>query len=373
MAGNKDKKNAYKKNMLQRSEEARTVRKIVSIILISLVLILIVGGISGYMYIKSALKPLDADSQKKIKVEIPMGSSTSQIGQVLENDGVIKDGRVFRFYVKFKNESNFQAGKYTFQPSMTLDEIVASLKKGKVMQEAIYKITIPEGKTMKQIAQIYAKKTPMKEKDFLKKVNDKKYVQSLIDEYPSILTKDILSKDIKSPLEGYLFAATYNLYDENPSVDKIIKMMLNKTEEIVTPYLADIKEKDLTIHEAITLASLVENEASSKKQRKKIASVFYNRMADGMKLQTDPTVQYALGKHKSKVLLKDLEVDSPYNTYKIKGLPVGPISNFSEDSLTAVVHPAKTDYKYFLHDEDGNIYYAKTFDEHLKLKKKHIK
>ncbi|MFD2210991.1 endolytic transglycosylase MltG [Virgibacillus halophilus] len=373
MAKDKNKNNTYKQNLLQRSEEAKTVRKIVSIILISLILILVVGGISGYMYIKSALKPLDPDSQEKVKLEIPMGSSTSEIGQVLEDKGVIKDGRVFRFYVKFKNESDFQAGKYTFNPAMNLDEIIASLKKGKLVQEAKYKVTIPEGKTIDQIADIYSKKMPIKKDEFIQKVNDKKYVKKLMDKYPSILTKDILNKKIKSPLEGYLFAATYKYYDKDPSADEVITAMLDKTESVVTPYLKQIKSRKLTVHEAVTMASLVENEASSSNQRKKIASVFYNRMDDGMKLQTDPTVQYALGKHKSKVLLKDLEVNSPYNTYKIEGLPVGPISNFSEDSLKAIVEPAKTDYKYFLHDSDGNIYYAKNYDDHLKLKKKHIK
>lgn len=373
MVKDKNKNHTYEQNMLQRSEEAKTVRKIVSIILISLILILLVGGISGYMYIKSALKPLDPNSGEKVKVEIPMGSSTSEIGQVLEDKGVIKDGRVFRFYVKFKNESDFQAGKYTFNPTMTLDEIIASLKKGKLVQEAKYKVTIPEGKTIDQLAEIYAKKMPIKKEEFIQKVNDKKYIKKLMDRYPSILTKDILNKKIKHPLEGYLFAATYNYYDEDPSVDEVITAMLDKTETVVTPYLKRIKDRKLTLHEAITLASLVENEASSSKQRKQIASVFYNRMDEGMKLQTDPTVQYALGKHKSKVLLKDLEIDSPYNTYKIEGLPVGPISNFSEDSLKAIVHPAKTDYKYFLHDSKGKIYYAKSYDEHLKLKKKHIK
>ncbi|MGY0694298.1 endolytic transglycosylase MltG [Virgibacillus sp. FSP13] len=368
----KDKGN-YKDKLIARSEEARTVRKIVAIIIISLVLILLVGGISGYMYVKSALNPVDPDSKKEVNVTIPMGSSTSGIASILDEKGIIKDARVFRFYIKFQNESDFQAGDYKFSPSMTLDEIIDSLKKGKVMEEAIYKVTIPEGKTIDQIAQIYAKKLPITKEEFLSKVNDQDYVSKLIDKYPEVLSEEILNPNIRTPLEGYLFAATYKFYQEEPSVTTIIEKMLKKTVAVVSPYLDDISTRDFTVHETITMASLVENEARTKDQRKKIAGVFYNRLNKGMPLQTDPTVLYALGKHKDKVLLKDLEIESPYNTYQIDTLPIGPISNFAESSLKATLEPEESDYKYFLHDSEGNIHYAKTHDEHLKLKEQYIK
>ncbi|GGB28730.1 endolytic transglycosylase MltG [Virgibacillus dakarensis] len=363
----------YSDKLMERSEEARTVRKIVAIIIIAIVLILLVGGISGYMYVKSALKPVNPDSEKEVKVQIPMGSSTSDIASILEDKGIIKDARVFRFYIKFQNESDFQAGDYTFSPSMTLDGIIESLKKGKVLKEAIYTVTIPEGKTIDQIADIYAKKLPISKKDFLKKVNDPDYVNQLIDLYPEVLSEKILDPDIRTPLEGYLFAATYNFYDEEPTIDSVVQKMLKTTVKAVSPYLNEISEQDFTVHQAITMASLVENEARTEEQRKKIAGVFYNRLDAGMPLQTDPTVLYALGKHKDKVLLKDLEVESPYNTYYVDTLPIGPISNFAESSLKAALEPEKSDYKYFLHDGNGHIYYAKTHEEHLQLKEKYIK
>ncbi|MEN1969312.1 endolytic transglycosylase MltG [Lentibacillus sp. N15] len=353
------------------SEEARTVRKIVATIIIAIVLILLVGGISGYMYVKSALKPVNPESKKEVNVNIPMGSSTSDIASILEDKGIVKDSRVFRFYIKFKNEADFQAGDYTFSPSMTLNKIIESLKNGEI-KEANYTITIPEGKNMEQIAQIYAKKLPISKKEFLDQVNDPKYVKKLIKQYPDVLSDEILDNDIKAPLEGYLFAATYKFYDEDPSADAIVQKMLKKTVKVVTPYLDEISEQDLTIHKAFTMASLIENEASSEDQRKKIAGVFYNRLEAGIPLQTDPTVLYALGKHKDKVLLKDLKVKSPYNTYYVDTLPIGPISNFAESSLTATLHPEDTDYKYFLHDGKGHIHYAKTHEEHVKMKEKYI-
>ncbi|MFB4166560.1 endolytic transglycosylase MltG [Virgibacillus sp. JSM 102003] len=369
----KNKSGKYKDNLIKRSEDARTVRKIVAIIIFSLVLILVIGGISGYTYVKSALQPVNPDSEKEVKVEIPMGSSTSSIASILEDNGIIKDSRVFRFYIKFKNESNFQAGEYTLTPSMTIDEIITALKNGKVLEEPVYTITIPEGKTIDEIAGIYAGKLPFSKDDFLNAVNDSEYIEILINTYPDILTNDILNPDIRTPLEGYLFAATYNFYQKEPSIQSVVEKMLDKTEEVVTPYLDEISAQDLTVHEALTMASLVEKESSSVDQRKKIASVFYNRLDEGMPLQTDPTVLYALGKHKEKVLSKDLKVNSPYNTYQINALPVGPISNFAKTSLEATLNPAETKYKYFLHDGEGNVYFSKTHDQHLEYKAQYIK
>lgn len=367
------KSSGYTDNLKKRSDDARTVRKIVTIVIISLVIILLVGGISGYMYVKSALQPVNPDSDKEIKVEIPMGSSTSDIASILEDKGIIKDARVFRFYIKFKNESNFQAGNYTFSPSMTLDQIIKSLKNGKVLKEPKYSVTIPEGKTIKQMAKIYGGKLPFSKEDFLNKANNVKYVRTLIEKHPSILSKKILDPDIRTPLEGYLFAATYNFYAKKPTVESVIEKMLDKTEAVVTPYLDEIAAQDLTVHEAITMASLLENEAKTFEQRQKIAGVFYNRLEKGMPLQTDPTVQYALGGHKEKVLLEDLKVESPYNTYQVKGLPVGPISNFAENSLKATINPEDSKNLFFLHDSNGKIHYAKDYNTFLELKEKYIK
>lgn len=372
MSKKKD-KNTYKDNLIARSDEAKTVRKIVVIIIISLIIILLIGGIFGYMYIKSALNPVDPGSNEEITIDIPIGSSSSAIANILEKNGLIKDSRVFRFYVKFKNESGFQAGEYTFKPSMSIDEFIQSLKEGKVIAEPVHTITIPEGKSIDEIAEIYAKKLAFSKEDFLKQVNDPEYIKQLIDSYPAILTEEILNEEIRTPLEGYLFAATYNFYKEKPTVKTVVGKMLNKSNEVLSTYLADIKAQDFTVHEAITFASLVEKEASSAKQRNKIASVFYNRLKEGMKLQTDPTVLYAIGEHKGKVLLDDLKVDSPYNTYEIDTLPVGPISNFAEISLKAVINPDDSKYLYFLHDGEGNIYFSETYDQHLKYKEMHIK
>ncbi len=368
----KKERNTYRNNIINRGNEARTVRKIVSIIIIALILIIAVGGFSGYMYIKSALEPVDPTNKENIEITIPMGSSTSSIASILEENGIIKDARIFRFYIKFKNQADFQAGEYIFNQTQSLDEIIESLKSGIIMAEPMYTVTIPEGKTIQQIAEIYATHLPFTEDEFLDKANDMDYIEQLIEQYPTVLSEKILDPEINTPLEGYLFAATYQFFDKDPAVELVIESMLEKTMSIVVPFLDDIEAKEFTVHEALTFASLLENEARTEEQRKKISGVFYNRLEKGMKLQTDPTVLYALGGHKDRVLYKDLEVESPYNTYFVNDLPIGPISNFATNALEAVFQPEESDFIYFLHDSEGNIHYSETYDEHLALKEKHI-
>ncbi|MEJ8766610.1 endolytic transglycosylase MltG [Oceanobacillus sp. HCA-5259] len=359
----------FKENRNARGEEARTVRKIVSIVLLVLIIILVISGLVGYFYVKSALEPVEADSEEKVEVEIPIGSTSSTIATILEENGIIKNGLIFRFYIKLKNESDFQAGVYTFSPAMSMDEIIESLKNGKIVLETAHRVTIPEGLTIEQIAEIYADQFSFTSEEFLEKVNDEKYIKQLIKDYPLILTDDILNEEIRYPLEGYLFAITYDFYEEDPSIETIVEMMLDQTQAVVSQHFEEIEELDLTMHEAITFASIIEKETGHIDQRNEIAGVFYNRLEAGMPLQTDPTVLYAQGEHKDRVLYEDLEIESPYNTYYVEGLPVGPISNFAESSLEAVLNPVESDYYYFLHDHEGNIHYAETLEEHNQNKK----
>src|SRR5699024_3580097 len=283
---------------------------------------------------------------------------------------MIKSARILNLYTKFSGASDFQAGEYAFSPSMTIDAIIESLESGEV--RAVHTVTIPEGYTVEQIGEAFADALHFSKEDFLETVNDSDYIEQLIDDYPEILSEDILDSDIRQPLEGYLFASTYDFYEEEPSIESVVEMMLNRTESTITPYLDEIEDKDLTIHETVTLASLVENEARTEEQRREISGVFFNRLEEGMRLQTDPTVLYALGEHKDRVLYEDLEVDSPYNTYRIDALPVGPISNFHENSLDAVLYPEESDDLYFLHDGEGEIYYSDSYDEHLDNREKYI-
>ncbi len=365
-------KETLMKKLLERQEEAKVIRKIVGLVI--LCLIIVIGGtaVGGYLYVNSALKPVDPENTKPVKVDIPIGSGVTSIGSILEEKGIVKNSTVFKYYVKFNNEAGFQAGSYDLTPSMTLNEIVNSLKTGKVMRKAEFKITIPEGLQLDQIAEIIAEKSPYKKEEIEKKLNDKKWLEQLKEEYPELITDEILNKDIKRPLEGYLYPATYPFYEKKPSLDTILKKMIAQTNEVLAQYQEAMAANDYTPHELLTLSSLIEEEATEKADRGKISSVFYNRMEEGMPLQTDPTVLYALGKHKSKTVYKDLEVDSPYNTYQVKGLPPGPIANAGVSSIEAALQPEDTEYYYFLAASNGSVYYSETLDEHNEKKAKYI-
>lgn len=366
------KKEVIRKKMLEHQSEARIVRKIVLTITILTLLIFVFIGGGGYLYIKSALQPVDKDSKVQKKVEIPIGSSVTGISEKLEANGIIKNARVFKYYVKLKNEAGFMAGEYELSPSMEIPEIINRLKTGKVLQQAAFQLTIPEGKQLNEIAQIIAKTVNKPEEEVFNQLNDKTFIQSMMAKYPDLLTTDILNPNIKYPLEGYLFPATYPFYKQNPTIEEIVVTMLDQTKKVITPILAESNKEELTAHQLLTMSSLIEEEATEKADRKDISSVFYNRLEQGMPLQTDPTVLYAQGKHKERVLYEDLEVNSPYNTYKHNGLPPGPIANAGKESIEAAMNPSDTKYLYFLATSEGEVLFNNTLDEHNEDKAKYI-
>ncbi|HWK24365.1 MAG TPA: endolytic transglycosylase MltG [Ureibacillus sp.] len=363
---NETKKQEMIEKLKIKKNEGRVVRRIVTIVTLVILLIVVIVGVSGYFYVKSALKPIDPDATNEIAVEIPMGSGISTISSILEENGVIKNARIFKYYTKFKNESSFQAGNYIMTQSMTLDEIIESLKTGKVYHEPLFSLTVPEGLTLEQISNIVAKHTEYTSEQFMELVTSKEFVQKMMETYPDLITNDVLNSNIRYALEGYLYPSTYAFYEEDPSLEEIITNMISLTNDIVKEYNDFLVEKQMTPHQLLTFASLLEEEATAQTDRETIASVFYNRIEAKMPLQTDPTVLYALGSHKDRVLYEDLEVDNPYNTYVVQGLPPGPIANAGKVSIEAVLNPTDTDYLYFLADTEGNNHFAKTYEEHLK-------
>jgi len=370
---NGSKKQEMFSKMEERKSEVKIVRKIVAIVAISIVLLLGVIGLFGYNYVKSALKPVDPDATKTIAVEVPIGSGLGSISTLLEKEGIIKDARVFKYYAKFKNESQFQAGKYDLTQAMTFDEIIESLKTGKVYRKPVFTMTIPEGLTLEQIGNIVEKKTPYTQKEFMDLVTSDEFVQKMKAKYPELVTDAVLADNIRYDLEGYLFPATYSYFEEKPSLESIVDEMVGAMDKLVKSYSDVLAEKKISVHQLLTFASLLEEEATAQTDRETIASVFYNRIDQGMPLQTDPTVLYALGSHKDRVMYKDLEVDNVYNTYKNKGLPPGPIAGAGKSSIEATLNPSKTDYLYFLADKQGVNHFSKTYDEHLQKVEKYLR
>ncbi|WEG14098.1 endolytic transglycosylase MltG [Pullulanibacillus sp. KACC 23026] len=351
----------------KRADEARLVRRIVLIVLAAL--IIAIAGTAGYTYryISRSLQPENAASHNKVIVTIPSGSSVKEISTILENKGIIHSGTVFHYFCKYRNEQDFMAGTYQLSPSMSIQTIINTLQSGKVYQPVLLKLTIPEGYWVKDIAATIADKTSLKESDILKKLSDRSYIKShYLKNYPFL--KTVLSdkyKEVTYPLEGYLFPATYSFSVKNPTLDQIVSKMLDKTQSVLNDNKGLISQSSLmNVHDILTMASLVEEEAPDQADREKIAGVFFNRLKKGMPLQTDPTISYALQKHLKNISHSELAFKSPYNTYTNKGLPIGPIDNPSLISIEAVLNPAKTDALYFFARPNGQVLYAKTLAQH---------
>jgi len=376
----KDKKEASKaatadiidKRRNLRKKEDKIVRKIILVIALTL---LIIGGFLGftvYRYVDSGLKPLDKSDDQLVQVEIPSGSSNKQIGEILEKDNIIKSGIVFNYYTKFKNLTGFQAGYYQLAPNMTLDEIGKQLQEGGTSEPtkvADGKIAIPEGYDIDQIAERVAKVTGKDKKEFL---DDETFFNELYQKFPELLESASKAENTKYRLEGYLFPATYDYYTSTSLKDLVIEMV-NKTNTVMQNYYSAIKQKNLTVQEVLTLASLVEKEGVKENDRKNIAQVFFNRIKANMPLQSDISVLYALGEHKELVTYEDTAVDSPYNLYTNTGYGPGPFDNPSEEAIKAVLEPAENDYYYFVADTStGNVYFAKTYEEHMELVQKYV-
>lgn len=358
----------------ERRKEDRVVRKIVYVLTVAILIIAGILAISGYNYVSAGLKPLDTNDKKLVQVEIPSGSSNRQIGEILEKDDIIRDGLVFNFYTKFKNLTNFQAGYYQFSPNMTLDQIGKELQQGgsDVPLDDASKLTIPEGYDVDQIGTLVAKKTDFSKDDFLNLMNDEAFFNQLKEQYPDLLTDAGNAEGVKYRLEGYLFPATYNVLKTN-NLQELVTQMVDATNQVVAPYYSRIREKGMTVQEVMTLASLVEKEGVTTEDRKKIAQVFFNRIDEGMPLQSDISILYALGEHKEVVTYKDTEIDSPYNLYVNTGYGPGPFDSPSQDAILAVLEPTANDYYYFVADiSTGKVYYAKTYDEHMELVEKYV-
>lgn len=360
-----------KKNFIERTRDASIVRKIVFVLIIIITALMIYGGKSAYEYVNNGLTPVDPDSEEIVEIDIPLGSSATAIAGILEDAGVISDELMYRLFIKVNNYAGFQAGEYKLSPSMSLAEISETLQTGNIIRNPLFTVTIPEGRTIEEIAVLFENSLGTEAEDFIELMKDEEYINQLIDLYPTVLSDEILQDDIRYPLEGYLFAATYPIYDENPEIDEVIRAMLNRTRDVIASYSDQIRElENFSIHDIMTFSSLVEREARDEEERRLISGVFYNRLAEGMRLETDPTVLYAHGKHKDRVLFKDLEIESPYNTYYVYGLPIGPISNFGTSSLQAVLEPAETSYLFFVAAPDGEIHFTETFEEHRELSNK---
>lgn len=353
-----------------------------------LVLLVLVagGGYFGYGYVQDSLKPVDASSKDYVTVQIPDGANVQEIGSTLEKSGLVKHGLIFSLYAKYYSHANLKSGYYNLKKSMSTDELIQELEKGgtpEAQAPVLANLTIPEGYTLEQIAQTVGQlqgefKEPLTAEAFLAKAQDETFISQLVSKYPNLLgslpTKD---SGVRYRLEGYLFPATYTIKDST-TVESLIDEMVAAMDKAMSPYYATIKEKNLTVNELLSIASLVEKEGAKTEDRKKIAGVFYNRLNAGMPLQSNIAILYAQGKLGQKISLADdagidTTIDSPYNVYTHLGLMPGPVDSPSSDAIEASVNQTKSEYLYFVANvEDGKVYFATTKEEHDQNVAEHI-
>lgn len=293
-------------------------------------------------------------TEKHVHVKVREGMTTSEIADALEAKEVIASSLKFRLMSRLRGyEGQLKPGTYVFTIGMNDEDVFAKLLSG---EKYLIRFTIPEGFGVKEIAdRLYDLDIADKE-DFIKAAeNFAPY---------SYMHK---RKDVRYAAEGFLFPETYAVESDVP-IEDILKMMAEEFDKRITPEMRErAKEMGLSIYDLTTLASLVEREVRYPEDRAIVAQVFLKRLKMNMPLQTDATLQYLLDEPKEDVTLEDTEIDSPYNTYKNTGLPPGPIANAGIEAFQAVLHPANTDYLYFVADRQGHNHYSNTYEEHLVL------
>lgn len=347
-----------------------SVRKFL-LFLLFLIIILISMVLGTYFY---EIGPVSSDKTSKL-ISIEKGDNFYNISSKLKKNNLIKSELFYKIYLKLSKPTGLTVGNYELNEAMDTKKIVDILSDSKNQKINTIKITFREGLNIRGIAQIIEEKTNIKSEDFINKVIDKNYIKSIQKDY-WFLTDEIYNEKIYYPLEGYLFPDTYEFEKENISSEKIIKKILDNTEKKLEKYKAQLTSNEMSIHQILTLASLIEQEAVTKEDRALVAGVFYNRLKTNMSLGSDVTTYYAAKKSLKETLTnKELTECNGYNTrcLTMKGLPVGPISNPSVTSIEAALNPTQNEFYYFVADTSKKVYFNKTINEHnqtiAKLKK----
>ena len=331
----------------------RTVLLVVRFLLVTAVVIVMAGQIALAVVVLLAHQPASRTDTLDRIVEIPAGMPAGKIAQMLKEQGLIRNTLVFGIMLRITDrDGQLKAGEYLLNPAMSTMEVIQKLNAGTIVT---HRIVIPEGYELKQIAADLAKEGLVDPERFLRLAFNAELV---LDDNPPF--------ELPIPsLEGYLFPDTYHFAKEQ-SEEAIIRQMVSRFVDVVISKVdLSLLDDKYTLHEVITLASIVEKEVIYDFERPLVAAVYHNRLNIGMRLQADPTVRYVMTENRSRVLYSDLEIDSPYNTYRYDGLPPGPIASPGLKSIMAVLEPADVDYLYFVAKNDWTHVFSRTFEEHV--------
>lgn len=331
------------------------------------ILVVIILGVYFFInnYYESSLQAVDINDDTKYIVEIPSGSTTTDIAEILYENDLIRNTTVFRIYAKITdNDSKLKAGNFVLSKNMDVENILKVLIKGGTSGNTV-NITIIEGLTIQETAKSIAEQLNLNYDillNLMEQGNKFKDDFEFLKDYPSIIN-----------LQGFLMPETYNVYI-NSNEEDIVKILLSEFDKY---YVAEIKpaieNTELSFEEIINLASIVEKEALLDEERDDVAATFLNRLKINMKLQSCATVNYAHGEWKESLSLEDIAIDSPYNTYIVEGLPPTPINSPGKVSIKAVLNPSDVDYLYFVAKGDGSHHFSNNYDDHMKAVNKYLK
>ncbi|MGD9519834.1 MAG: endolytic transglycosylase MltG [Armatimonadota bacterium] len=331
----------------RKSQSARPTRN-------GFILVLALGAavsVFSVAWYRPALRPVDPTASKTQLVKIDKGSSGWATICLLKREGIIRSELAAWLYaIGFGQLRRFKAGYYDLSPALSTCEILKTIADGKVAQR---RVVVTPGLRLTQIADRVAASGLTSREDFLAAAIATNYVSEIDMPLPEGRT-----------LEGYLFPATYTFAFGTPAREIVRRMVQAFYDSFYKPYAQEIVHRGSSLHELVTMASLVEGEAARDSERPIIAGVLYNRLRKGMRLQCDATVQYALGRHKPRLFFRDLKVESPYNTYLHDGLPPGPIGSPGLASLLAALRPAKHDYLFYVAKGGGYHQFTRTYAEH---------
>jgi len=332
-----------------------------------LLILIVAFTVIGVFYYE--LSSVDKNGES-ITYEVKSGLAGNEIFEDLENKKIIRSALFLKLYSKIKGGISIDAGEYTISSSMNSREIFNILSGEATSSRETVSLVFKEGQNVRDLANTLESITSIKKEEFIDKLKDTKYLDSLINKY-WFLTNDIKNKDIYYSLEGYLFPNTYTIYKDS-SVEEVISKMLNETDKQLSKLKTDIEASDYSVHELLTLASVVELESNNKSDRDDIAGVFTNRLNDNWALESCVSTFYAFDINMGDRDLKTSEINdcsTKYNTRcsSFKGLPVGPIGNAGIESIEATLKPSKHEYYFFQSDKNMKTYFAKDYDEHVRI------
>lgn len=339
--------------------------KLLLLIILISIIVVIVLGCSLFIYNLSAVS--SKDNKKIITVE--KGSTFLSLSDVLKSENLIKSTCSYKLFVKLFKPTKLEAGEYELSSNMNVKEIIEVLEKGSNINSKVINITFKEGLNMRKIAKVIAENTINTEDDVFNLLKDDAYLDDVINKY-WFITDEVKNDKIYYSLEGYLFPNTYQFDSNEVSVKEIFNKMLDEMDKQLSKYKDKLQNNEYTIHEILTLASIVELEAANSDDRAGVAGVFYNRLKAKWSLGSDVTTYYA---EKIELNERDLYTSelNDYNAYNTRSskmagkLPVGPICNSSILSIEATINPSEHDYYYFVADKNKKTYFNKTSSGHL--------